>query len=108
MTTIRMRALLGTGTRLAVVGAITLLGGVAVVLAVGIVLSGGSQPAALVGTPQPTLDLMPMGNAHIPTTNACLLCHGAAGDVKPVPAMLHPVEGWRRCNTCHTDENLGR
>ena len=40
MTTIRMRALLGTGTRLAVVGAITLLGGVAVVLAVGIVLSG--------------------------------------------------------------------
>ena len=108
MNAIRMQKLLGTGSRLAVVGAITLLGGVALVLAVGIVLSGGSQPAALVGTPQPTLDLMPMGNAHIPTTNACLLCHGAAGDVKVVPAMLHPVEGWRRCATCHSDENLGR
>ena len=49
-----------------------------------------------------------MGNAHIPTTNACVLCHGAGGEVKVVPAMLHPVEGWRRCVTCHSDENLGR
>ena len=51
---------------------------------------------------------MPMGNAHIPTTNACVLCHGAGGEVKTIPTILHPVEGWRRCLTCHTDTNLGR
>jgi hypothetical protein len=105
---LRLRPLLGVGSRLAVLASVAVLGGVAVILAYGIFTSGGSQPAPLVGTPQPTLDLMPMGNAHIPTTNACLLCHGAAGEVKLVPAMLHPVEGWRRCTTCHTDENLGR
>ena len=28
--------------------------------------------------------------------------------LKVVPAMLHPLEGWRRCLVCHTDETLGR
>jgi hypothetical protein len=25
-----------------------------------------------------------------------------------VPAVLHPIEGWRRCVTCHTNTDLGR
>jgi hypothetical protein len=104
----RFGQFLGAGSRLAVVVAMTVIGGLAVILAAGIVTSGGSQAAPLVQLPQPTPDLMPMGNAHIPTTNACLLCHGAAGEVKVVPALLHPVEGWRRCTTCHSDQNLGR
>jgi hypothetical protein len=100
--------LIRVGTRALVLVAIVLLAGLTGVLAVGLVLTSGSQPAQLIASPAPTLDLMPMGNAHIPTTNACLLCHGTAGEVKAVPAILHPVEGWRRCLTCHTDQNLGR
>jgi hypothetical protein len=51
-----------------------------------------------------------MGLAHIPTNNDCALCHEAGGStgVKTVPAVLHPIEGWRRCVTCHTDTDLGR
>jgi hypothetical protein len=55
-------------------------------------------------------ELMSMGLAHIPTSNSCLLCHesGGSAGLKPVPAIGHPLEGWRRCATCHTDESLGR
>jgi hypothetical protein len=108
MSTIRLGSIVTAGPRAAVLAAIAILVALTGVVAVGLVLSGGSQPAQLTGTPAPTLALMPMGDAHIPTTNACLLCHGAGGEVKVVPAILHPVEGWRRCVTCHTDENLGR
>ncbi len=54
--------------------------------------------------------LMSMGLAHIPTSNSCLLCHETGGEagLKPIPAIGHPLEGWRRCATCHTDERLGR
>lgn len=84
-----------------------------VVVAVSMSLPGtpGSRPAQLAaGTPgaSPTRELIPMGNAHIPTTNACILCHGAGGEVKTIPAMLHPLEGWRRCVVCHTNGALGR
>lgn len=108
MSTFRLGSIVGTGSRALVFAAIAVLGALAAVVAVGIVLSGGSQPAQLTSTPKPTTELIVMGNAHIPTTNACVLCHGAGGEVKVVPAMLHPVEGWRRCVTCHSDENLGR
>jgi hypothetical protein len=97
-----------TGTRFIVAGVITLLVAVAGLVLAGLVFSAGGQPAQLTATPRPTQDVIAMGNAHIPTTNACVLCHGAGGEVKLVPAMLHPVEGWRRCVTCHTDEKLGR
>jgi hypothetical protein len=84
-----------------------------VIVAVFMSLPGtpGSRPAQLaVGTPgaSPTRELISMGNAHIPTTNACILCHGAGGEVKTIPAMLHPIEGWRRCVVCHTNGALGR
>ena len=55
-------------------------------------------------------DLMQMGLAHIPTSNSCELCHVAGGKagLKLVPTILHPIEGWRRCVTCHDDSSLGR
>jgi hypothetical protein len=108
MKAIALPSIIGNGTCILVFVAIALLAALTGVLAVGLVLTSGSQPAQLIATPAPTLDLMPMGAAHIPTTNACLLCHGKAGEIKAVPAILHPVEGWRRCLTCHTDESLGR
>ncbi|HET9681659.1 MAG TPA: hypothetical protein VFP19_06425 [Candidatus Limnocylindrales bacterium] len=78
------------------------------ILIYGFVSSGGSQPGQLLPQASPSFGLMPMGNAHIPTTNACVLCHTAGGDVKEPPVILHPIEGWRRCLTCHTNEALGR
>ena len=85
----------------------------AVLIAWSLFASPGGRPAPNLGgggTPAPStsFDLMPMGNAHIPTSNQCVLCHGTGGEVKSIPAILHPIEGWRRCLTCHTDENLGR
>lgn len=108
MSAIRPASIVRLGSRVFVLGAILLLAALAVAVGIGIVLSGGSQPAQLIATPRPTNEVIAMGDAHIPTTNACVLCHGAGGEVKPVPAMLHPVEGWRRCTTCHGDEHLGR
>ena len=90
---------------------IVALGIVAVVVLLGLSGTPGRQPAQLaVGTagPSATRELISMGNAHIPTTNACILCHGAAGEVKAIPAILHPVEGWRRCLVCHANGELGR
>jgi hypothetical protein len=55
-------------------------------------------------------DLMQMGLAHIPTSNACVLCHetGGSAGLKVVPAVGHPIEGWTRCTVCHTDDRLGQ
>jgi hypothetical protein len=68
------------------------------------------QALALEQTPSASPDTMQMGLAHIPTSNNCELCHvsGGKGGLKTVPSILHPIEGWRRCVTCHTDESLGR
>jgi hypothetical protein len=61
-------------------------------------------------SPEATIELMEMGLAHIPTSNSCLLCHdgGGDGEVKPIPALGHPIAGWTACVTCHTDDDLGR
>jgi len=93
---------------LVILANVAVLGVLGVTGFLGLWNTGGTQPAQLVGSPSPSLALMPMGNAHIPTTNACVLCHGAGGEVKPVAAILHPVEGWRRCLTCHSNTDLGR
>jgi hypothetical protein len=55
-------------------------------------------------------DQMAMGLAHIPTSNACVLCHvsGGSAGLKEVPTILHPIEGWRRCTACHTNPDLAR
>jgi hypothetical protein len=61
-------------------------------------------------SPRPSIELMAMGLAHIPTSDDCLLCHdeGGKGGVKPIPAVGHQLEGWTACLTCHTNEDLGR
>ena len=61
-------------------------------------------------SPRPSVVLMAMGLAHIPTSEDCLLCHdeGGKGGVKPIPALGHPLAGWTACLTCHTNEKLGR
>jgi hypothetical protein len=87
---------------------IVALGVLAVSILLGLANTPGSQPAQLAALPSASHELIPMGNAHIPTTNACILCHGAGGEVKAIPAILHPIEGWRRCVTCHASGELGR
>jgi len=99
---------IGRVVRGALLITVLLLAGLGGVMVAGFITSGGSQPAQLAAQPSPSFDLMPMGNAHIPTTNACVLCHGAGGEVKSPLPMLHPVEGWRRCLVCHTNDALGR
>jgi hypothetical protein len=72
-------------------------------------VQGDANPSASL-TPSASTGDMQMGLAHIPTTNSCLLCHLSGGEagLKPIPAIGHPLEGWRSCKVCHTDEKLGR
>ena len=90
-----------------------LVAGLAIVMFFDISDSSRGHPEqAAIAAPGATATplLMEMGLAHIPTNNDCVLCHDAGGSIglKTVPAILHPVEGWRRCLTCHTNETLGR
>ena len=88
-----------------------IVGGLAVSMLAGILTSSPGHPdQAQVPTPTPSSGTMAMGLAHIPTNNDCVLCHegGGSAGVKVVPAILHPIEGWRRCTVCHTDTTLGR
>jgi hypothetical protein len=84
------------------------------ILAIGLFAGMGTVTAGLPAQAEPSPssspDVMSMGLAHIPTSNNCLLCHerGGSGGVKPIPAVAHPLEGWRQCLTCHTDPGLGR
>jgi Cytochrome c554 and c-prime len=104
---LRPRLIHGAG-RLLIVANLAAVTVLAAIIVVGVISSPINQPAQLLPSASPTFGLMPMGSAHIPTTNACVLCHEAGGQVKTVPVMLHPVEGWRRCTTCHGNETLGR
>lgn len=98
--------------RILVVFDLLIAAGLAAAVFVGLWTTGNrpaqlsAVAAATVSTPSP--ELMPMGLAHIPTSSACVLCHTGGGEIKAVPAILHPIEGWRRCVTCHTNESLGR
>jgi hypothetical protein len=89
---------------------------VVIVLLLGLVAYGaiGSTPGhPAQGTPEASAsgspDLMTMGLAHIPTNSACVLCHDSGGSaaLKVIPALGHPLEGWRQCLTCHTNQDLG-
>lgn len=104
----RMRTL-DRSIRLLIAINVVLVAGVALGLAYDVVSSPAGHPEqAPVATA--STEVMQMGLAHIPTSAACVLCHegGGAGNVKVVPAVLHPIEGWRRCLTCHTNPDLGR
>jgi hypothetical protein len=105
---LRRPRLVHEGVRLLVIADLAAVGVLVAIILIGVASSPINQPAQLLPSATPTFGLMPMGSAHIPTTNACILCHEAAGQVKAVPPMLHPVEGWRRCAVCHTNDALGR
>jgi hypothetical protein len=94
--------------RVLIIANILVVAGLAVVIGLDVTRSSNPQPVPPTLGPSASLGLMPMGLAHIPTSNACVLCHGSGGAVKAVPAILHPIEGWRRCVVCHTNEVLGR
>jgi hypothetical protein len=68
------------------------------------------HPAQAGLSPSASVDLFPMGLAHIPTSSNCVLCHevGGSAGLKTIPAIGHQLEGWRRCTVCHTNEKLGR
>jgi hypothetical protein len=67
------------------------------------------HPVQASAVPSASAELMQMGLAHIPTSDACVLCHesGGSANIKVVPAIGHPLEGWRRCAACHTGDRLG-
>jgi hypothetical protein len=90
---------------------VTLLAGTMVLDWMRIIPARGTAEApSAAPSAQASPETMQMGLAHIPTSNSCLLCHekGGAGDLKIVPAIGHPLEGWTACATCHSDDKLGR
>jgi hypothetical protein len=104
-----MKVTLDRGIRLLIVANLLLVGTFAAVLLVNIfgsdVRGHPVQAADASGSPE----TMQMGLAHIPTSNACVLCHesGGSAGLKTVPAVGHPIDGWSRCVVCHTNEKLG-
>ena len=98
--------------RLLVVADLVLVVGLVAVFAVALTgyLPTAGHPAQ--GSPSPKASsspgLMTMGLAHIPTNSPCILCHEAGGDagLKIIPAITHPLEGWRLCLSCHTETTL--
>lgn len=90
---------------------VVLVASLALVMFLDIINSPRGHPdQAAQPTASASIPLMEMGLAHIPTNNDCILCHDENGSIglKTVPAILHPVEGWRRCVVCHTNPALGR
>jgi hypothetical protein len=95
---------------------------VANVLAVGALLAvvlvdriqsaraGHPTQSEAAATAEASPELVAMGLAHIPTSSSCVLCHESGGEasLKTVPAIGHPLEGWRRCASCHTGDRLGQ
>jgi len=89
---------------------VALLAGTMVLDWMKVIPARGTAPETGAPLVSPSPETMQMGLAHIPTSNSCLLCHerGGAAELKPIPAIGHPLQGWTACLTCHTDETLGR
>jgi len=105
-----MKRALDRGITLLIITNLLVVGGLLVLVLVGrIDATPPGHPAQTVA-PSEGIALMSMGPAHIPTSSSCLLCHETGGDagLKPVPAIGHPLEGWRQCAACHTGERLGQ
>jgi hypothetical protein len=107
-----MRRRIELAIQVLIFGLVMVMAAMAGVIAFDLLRATPVQPAASApaegSSPSSSPALMQMGLAHIPTSSACVLCHGAGGEVKVVPAILHPLEGWRRCLVCHTNEDIGR
>lgn len=105
-----MKTTVDRGIRILLAANIAIVAGLLAIVVISAIGSTPGTPAQLEPTPSATTDTLPMGLAHIPTTNDCLLCHetGGEGGLKPIPALGHPLEGWRACGTCHIEGDLGR
>jgi hypothetical protein len=69
-----------------------------------------SQPSATPNpSPSPWLVVTAPGQVRMPDTATCSACHvstaGTVG-VNPIPAIAHPVDGWRQCTACHASDRL--
>jgi hypothetical protein len=108
-----MRSRLDRTLRLLIVAnfiVVALLAGTMVLDWMKVIPARGTATESSAPAVSPSPETMQMGLAHIPTSNSCLLCHerGGAAELKPIPAIGHPLQGWTACLTCHTDETLGR
>lgn len=106
-----MRSTIGRGIRALLVLNILVVAFLLVAVLYDRMQSGpAGHPAQAEASASGSPELMSMGLAHIPTSNACVLCHegGGSAGLKVVPALGHPLDGWRQCLACHTDEKLGR
>lgn len=110
LTGVPVRRTVNLAMGLLVAANLLLVGSLVVLLGTDILRSSPGHPEQASPTPSASVDLMPMGLAHIPTSNACVLCHqgGGSAGLKTVPALGHPLEGWRQCLTCHGDAKLAR
>jgi hypothetical protein len=106
-----MKRALDRGITLLIITNLLVVAGLLVAVLVGrINAEPPGHPAQELPSPTGDIALMSMGPAHIPTSSSCLLCHETGGEagLKPIPAIGHPLEGWRECAACHTGERLGQ
>ena len=77
----------------------------------GTSLFAARSPAAT-DSPGPSSSEEVLGPMRIPiaANSDCAGCHQAGGiiEVKDVPAMAHPLQGWSDCTACHADDRLVR
>jgi len=103
-----MRRVFDRGIRLLLAANILVVMGLLAVVVISSVGSTPGVPAQLEPTPSPS-DTIPMGLAHIPTSNSCLLCHETG--IKGAPIIQH--EGLpgilltAKCRSCHVQVRAG-
>ncbi|HYM83055.1 MAG TPA: hypothetical protein VEY67_02745 [Candidatus Dormibacteraeota bacterium] len=108
----RARRRIDRSIRLLVFADLALIVGLVALFALALTsyLPTAGHPAQASPSPQtsPSTGLMTMGLAHIPTNSPCVLCHesGGSSGLKVIPAITHPLEGWRQCLSCHSRETL--
>lgn len=108
----RARRRIDRSIRLLVVADLALVAVLVIVFGVALTgylpTAGHPTQASPSSRPSASPGLMTMGLAHIPTNSPCILCHegGGSGGLKIIPAITHPLEGWRQCLGCHTPATL--
>jgi hypothetical protein len=108
----RLWVVAGIGSLLlggAILVAVTGFGGVTSSPAAEVQPPSISAPAGASGTPAaPSPSMGPQLAAAMPLTGDCLGCHETSDGIgtKPIPALAHPLDGWRDCTACHAADRL--